>query len=69
MQLITPDQEILKLDCFTRLDKWEGKVAEYERLCGDKVSDKGMAGVLSSALAPKDMVKHLALHAGRLLTH
>ena len=29
MQLITPDQEILKLDYFTRLDKWEDKVAEY----------------------------------------
>ena len=30
VQLITPDQEILKLDYFTRLDKWEDKVAEYE---------------------------------------
>ena len=27
-QLITPDQEMLKLDYFTRLDKWEDKVAE-----------------------------------------
>ena len=46
VQLITPDQEMLKLDYFTRLDKWEDKVAEYERLSGDKVSDKIMAGVL-----------------------
>ena len=58
MQLITPDQEILKLDYFTRLDKWEDKVAEYERLSGDKVSDKIMAGVLFSVLAPKEMAKH-----------
>ena len=56
-------------DYFTRLDKWDGKVAEYERLSGDEISDKIMAGVLSSVLAPKDMAKHLALHAGRLVTY
>ena len=32
VRLLTPDRELLKLDYFARVEKWEDKVKEYERL-------------------------------------
>ena len=68
VKLLTPDPELMKNDYWTRIDKWEERVAEYERLAGEgeAVGDKMKAGVLATVLAPKELHRHLAMNAHRL---
>ena len=62
------DTELMALDYWGRLERWETRVTEYERLAQEEVPDKLKAGVSSSILAPKSVQNHLALHAYRLTT-
>ena len=69
MQLLSPP-DLLKLDYWSREENSEEMVKEYERTNEDKekVTDKMKAGLLATVLAPRDLLRHLAMDAQKLKT-
>ena len=59
------------MDYWCRVEKWEGMVKEYERTDEDKETapDKMKPGVLATVVAPRDLLRHLAMNAKKLKTY
>ena len=57
-QLLAPPADLLKLDYWSKVEKWEEMVKEYERTNEDKekVPDKMKAGVPATVLSPRGLL-------------